>query len=92
MIVANAIPSEERLQRSSASGKFKETDSRLDILVGQKTVAPTIVTDPESNGNPGIFFVFSDLAIRLIGDFVLRCDMLNLDTYTLIDDRFFPLI
>jgi hypothetical protein len=81
MIVANVIPSEERLQRSSASGKFKDTDSRLDILVGQKTVSATYLADPESNGNPSIFFVFPDLAIRLIGEFVIRCDIVNLNTY-----------
>jgi hypothetical protein len=80
LLISNSIHSSDRRQRLDKSGAAKKVDVFLDVLTGQKSIPGTILMDPET-GNPQLFFVFSDLAIRLIGTFILCCDIIDMKTY-----------
>ena len=52
----------------------------LQTLLGQRAVSP-LYLDDISLGKKKFFFVFSDLAIRIQGDYVLKCQVIDLYKY-----------
>ena len=54
-------------------------DTMYEILVGTKTQTPRLLHDPE-DGNKRLFFVFSDLCIRIEGEFVLEMNIIDMET------------
>jgi hypothetical protein len=57
-------------------------------LAGQRVSTGTILNDPV-DGMPKLFFIFPDLSVRIVGEFKLKCSLMNLDKYsfTKLDQR-----
>jgi hypothetical protein len=57
-------------------------------LAGQRVSTGTILNDPV-DGIPKLFFIFPDLSVRIVGEFKLKCSLMNLDKYsfTKLDQR-----
>lgn len=53
---------------------------RHQTLIGQRTIAGRILRDPE-DGQQKIFFIYSDLSIRILGDYRIRCQLINLEWF-----------
>lgn len=49
-------------------------------LVGQRAILGKALRDP-NNGQESIFFIFTDLAIRIPGAYQMRCDLIDLKRY-----------
>ena len=58
---------------------LQREDVMYEILVGSKVQSPRLLHDPE-DGNQRLFFVFSDLCIRIEGEFVLEMTIVDMDT------------
>jgi hypothetical protein len=72
---ADTIESRERRQRIGSDGTLKSMDTFMNCLVGQRTRRGTVLNDPFTN-NPTLYFIFSDLAVRVPGRFILECVVL----------------
>ena len=74
---ASSIEARERRQRVDKNGNHQPVDIYMETLVGQKSTTGTVHVDPETN-EPRLFFIFSDLSVRLAGEFVIQCRVLDL--------------
>ena len=54
----------------------------LNTLLGQRVISPLYLND-FADGENRFFFVFSDLAIRIQGDFILKCYIIDVAEYVL---------
>ena len=51
-------------------------------MAGQRTVPGTILTDP-TDGNPKIFFVYTDLSLRITGKYKFQCHVMEMNNHDL---------
>jgi hypothetical protein len=70
--------SKDRRQRIDTKGNYPQLDKYLDVLIGQKTIVPTVFMDPQTN-NPTLFFLINTVGIRISGDFKILCHIVDLD-------------
>lgn len=48
-------------------------------MFGALTVEGQVLIDPEDQ-NPNIFFIFDDVNIKVMGDYILQCQVIDMDT------------
>jgi hypothetical protein len=84
---ANCIFGKDKRQRVDGNGKVHEVDKYLDVLAGQKTIAPSVFYDPE-DGNPKLIFILDRLGIRIAGTFFLELYIVNLQEYVILTKSF----
>jgi hypothetical protein len=70
--------SKDRRQRIDTKGNYPDLDTYLDVLVGHKTVSPSVYVDPHT-GNPALFFVVNAIGIRISGEFRIACHIVSVD-------------
>ena len=75
---ANIIPGNDKPPRRGKDGSLPVYAKHLNTMAGQRTVPGTILTDP-TDGVPKIFFVYSDLSLRITGKYKFACHVIEMN-------------
>jgi hypothetical protein len=77
------ISTADARKRRNRKGGYDSLDCVSNIMSGQKTISPMILTDPIDQ-QPRLFFVFTDLCIRVKGEYRLSCTIMDMNRYCLL--------
>jgi hypothetical protein len=75
----NISSNTERIVRLKG-GNTVIIDKYQECISGHCVVSPSLLVDPQ-DGNRKLFFIFSDLCIRMKGTFRILCHVINMDEY-----------
>ena len=70
--------SEDRKPQRSASGTIPVVDKFHVTVIGQRTVPGEVLMDPADNKFK-VFFIFSNISVRVTGRYRWKCTVVNMD-------------
>jgi hypothetical protein len=74
----NTIPGVDKRPRKDKQGNIAPSALYLNTIAGQRTVPGLVINDP-ANGQPALFFVFTDISSRIMGNHRLLCQIMDMD-------------
>ena len=78
---ANIIPGNDKPPRRGKDGSLPVYAKHLNTMAGQRSVPGTILTDP-TDGLSKIFFVYTDLSLRITGRYRFSCHVIEMKEKT----------